>query len=296
MTIAAGFVCTNGVLLCTDTQHTAYPLKYDATKSDDFEFPGGKLAFAYAGNTNFAVSATEKCQRHLKEKKRLHPLADIEGILEKEYRRTVLSHPDRNSDGNIPYWLLLALWLPSSGVKLYATHQIALHEVRTYECIGAGQYLAQYLIEPFHLFPMDEWKAIVVASHALAAAKNHVDGCGGMSIFTLVQNDGRIGLTTSVHDGPSKNSDGFSRKYEHLIAQLASLLTDDEVDDTHFEKHLRERFAPALIDAHKQWRAARKNREGNFMALNPHLSAAEAAKLYHQFSMGIAPTPPASRE
>src|SRR2546423_3744610 len=118
------------------------------SKSEDFEFPGGKLAFAYAGNINFAVSAFQKCQRHLQEKKRQYPLAEIEQILDKEYRRNVLRHPDRSTDVNIHYWLLLAMWLPSSGAKLFATHETALHEVDTYECIGSGQYLARYLIDP----------------------------------------------------------------------------------------------------------------------------------------------------
>jgi hypothetical protein len=296
MTIAAGFVCNNGVLLCTDTQHTAYPLKYDAVKSEDFDFPGGKLAFAYAGNTNFALSAIQKCQRHMKAKKRLSdPLAEVEGVLEKEYQRTVLRHPDRNTDGSIHYWLLLALWLPSSGVKLYATHQNSLHEVKGYECIGSGQYLAQYLIEPAYVSGMDDWKAMVTASHALAAAKNHVDGCGGMSILIFIKKDGRIGLTTSAEDGPSKYSDNFSRQYEHLTAQLVSLLTDDEVSDAAFENYLSKYYAPVLLDAHKQWRADRRKREEEFMAANRRLSATEAVKLYHQLSMGIAPDQPPSQ-
>ena len=35
--IAAGFVCKNGVLLCTDTQHTAWPMKFDSVKGEEFD-------------------------------------------------------------------------------------------------------------------------------------------------------------------------------------------------------------------------------------------------------------------
>jgi 20S proteasome alpha/beta subunit len=296
MTIAAGFECKNGVLLCTDTQHTAWPMKINDVKSGEFEFPGGKLAYAYAGNTAFAVSAAQKCQNHLQGRKHRFPLSEIEKILDKEYRRNVLKHPDRATDGTIPYRLLLAVWLPSSRTKLYVTNQTALHEVSGYCCIGSGEYLAQYLIEPCYSARMDEWRALIVAAYALSAAKGHVDGCGGTSVYTLLQNDGRIGITTSFHDGPCKNLDVYSRQYEHLAMELLTLMADDNLDDSVFERYIAERFTPKVVSIHREWRKERNGREGRFMALNPHLIAIEAKKLFQQLSMGIVPDPPPSQE
>jgi hypothetical protein len=289
VTIAAGFLCSDGVLLCTDTQHTAYAMKIQNTKSDDFEFPGGKLAYAYAGNTHFAVSAMQACRKHMQEKNHPDPLAAVEGALEREYRRNVLKHPDHTSDGSLDYQLLLALWLPQSATKLYLTSKTALEEITTYRCIGVGEYLGNYLIEPAYTVRLEARKAFVIGAYAIAAAKEHVDGCGGMSIFTLLQNDGRVGFLTSTHEGICQNIDGYQRPYEFLTKELLMSVADDELEDSDLARYIAETFTSRLLDVHRRWRKAYKDRIANFTALNPHLTEDQAKQLFHELSMGVAP-------
>jgi hypothetical protein len=90
MTIAAGFLCRQGVLLCADTEQTAWAMKLHQAKVGFFDFPGGKMGHVYAGNTQFALSAIEKLQKRLNRRAIKDPLGEVEKLLDSEYRRNVL--------------------------------------------------------------------------------------------------------------------------------------------------------------------------------------------------------------
>jgi hypothetical protein len=165
MTIAAGFVCRGGVLLCADTEETGWAMKIQAPKLHHFECPGGKLAFAYAGNTAFAISAIQKCRSHLAEVPAEKVLKELETVLEKEYRRHVLRHPDHATNANLDYRLLISIWCLGKPVRLFATDQTTLRQVENYECIGLGDYLAHYLIRPSFDPDMEERPTFSLAAY-----------------------------------------------------------------------------------------------------------------------------------
>jgi 20S proteasome alpha/beta subunit len=60
MTIAAGFACRDGILLCTDSRYSD-GRKVDGRKIFPFQLNGGAVAFALAGNAAFAKRAIEEC-------------------------------------------------------------------------------------------------------------------------------------------------------------------------------------------------------------------------------------------
>jgi hypothetical protein len=65
VTIAAGFACLDGVMLCADTEVSTWQSKTHESKLDFVEFNGGKAIFAYAGHVRFAKCAIQKCKRRL---------------------------------------------------------------------------------------------------------------------------------------------------------------------------------------------------------------------------------------
>src|SRR5580704_18025225 len=65
MTIAAGFVHRGGVLLCADTQHETATMKSHASKLHQVDYWDGHIAFAYAGNSAFALTTIEKCSKRI---------------------------------------------------------------------------------------------------------------------------------------------------------------------------------------------------------------------------------------
>jgi len=193
VTIAAGFVYDNGVMLCADTEITGWGMKLQSGKIKSFRVDGGTISMAYAGNASFAISTIQKCQRKLLNIKAADTLQELERILDKEYRRNVLSHPGHASDPNLAYQLLIAFHPEGADqTDLYMTDQTSIHQVSGHTCIGIGEALAHYLILPNYTPGMAEKSVMSIATIALAAVKSYVPNCGGASYYVSVTNDGSI--------------------------------------------------------------------------------------------------------
>jgi hypothetical protein len=204
MTIAAGFVHSEGVMLCSDTQFEAGASKTYGTKLGFFNCPGGNIAYAFAGNASFAMSAIQKCEEKLKSTPAGDTICQIEKTLDREYRRVVYGHPDHTSDWTLPYVFLIALQRPGRRCSLFAIEQTAMRSVPDSECIGVGKDFATYLVKPdwsSALASMTEYEALLLAASTLARVKAHVSGCGGTSQFIMMRNDGGLGSMSHSFSG-----------------------------------------------------------------------------------------------
>jgi len=190
MTIAAGFIYENGVLLCADTELSGWAMTLHSRKVEHFKCPLGTVGIAYAGNRGFAVSAIQKCKRQLVTISPEEALVKLERIIDKEYRRTVLSHPSHATDPNLSYSLLISICSQSGDLSLYVTEQTAMRQVPDYECIGIGEALAHYLVRSEFSVGMGERATLELATFMLACVKGNVPGCGGFSQFVSIRRDG----------------------------------------------------------------------------------------------------------
>ncbi len=286
MTIAAGFVCEGGVLLCADTEHTGWTSKFHDSKLDHFEIPGGKIAFALAGHSSFAWSAIQKCRDRLQGVAPQDIMVELEQLLETEYRRHVLGHPNYTDVG---YELLIAVWAPPERVALYATSETCIRKVDAFECIGIGRELASFIIRPTFLRFMPERKALSLAAYALVEVKESISGCGGMSVYLLLQNDGNVGSLTSLHKGKCEQLEEYSKTYDLITRELLMALTDEDTEDSDFERYLTEIFNQRILQVRHEWTKQRQTREAELAALNPHLTPEEARQTFRRLSMGILP-------
>jgi hypothetical protein len=89
MTIVAGFLHRDGVLICADTQQESWVMKMHAPKVGHFDCYGGKVAYAFSGHSAFAESAIQKCERKLKSTNSGDLQVILERLLDREYRRVV---------------------------------------------------------------------------------------------------------------------------------------------------------------------------------------------------------------
>jgi len=291
MTIAAGFLCKEGVLLCADTEHTAWAMKLQGAKLGCFGFPGGKLAYVYAGNTRFAFSAIQKCKSRL-EACTDDLLGEIESVLDNEYRRNVLDHPNEATDGALAYSFLLAFW-DGSKTRLFVTSQTAMQELDGYECLGGGDSLAHYVLRPSYAVGIPYRRALVIAAHALAAVKDYVPGCGGMSIFKFLRHDGAEGLLTSSHKGICENIEKYWKAHEFTSREVLLALANEEITEEHFGRYLTNMIVPRFLQVKRRWDAERADREQAFRNVNtdPSFSEEQLLKAFEQLSMGFAPIP-----
>jgi hypothetical protein len=200
VTIAAGFHFDGGVLLCADSEYVGYGHTVHDAKVFSFECPAGKVAFTFAGNAGFAKAAIHRCKQAVGS---LQPGAQnpsmfdvIARSVEKEYRRQILSVPSYASDSSYAYRLLISAWSPQQPLTLYVTDGPSIWPVDEYECIGVGEPIAHFLLNPLlevNPSTMSLDRLLVVVAYALYKIKKFVPACGGMSRFFGMFSDGSCG-------------------------------------------------------------------------------------------------------
>jgi hypothetical protein len=193
VTIAAGFVSADGVLLCADSRVESDSSKEFGLKILPIKGDWGDGLIAYAGDVDHAVSAIQKFDRKLKQTKSENILEELEESLEKEWKRKIFKHPLYGGVGCPDYHLLVAIRPVGESSRLYVTSENTIHEVRGFRCIGMGEDLATHLLGSLMLGNLEEKKVVCLAAYVLAEVKRSVTGCDGLSIFRSLRDDGTEG-------------------------------------------------------------------------------------------------------
>lgn len=215
---------------------------------------------AYAGNRAFALSAIQKCERKLKGSPPAETFSEIERLVDREYRRTVLSHPGYATDPTLPYYLIIAFRSVSSEVSLYVTEQTTIRRVEGYECIGIGDSLAHYLIRPDFRAEDNERRVLQLATFMLACVKDSVPGCGGLSQFLAIRKDGAVKNLYSTSGSPSVSLatntewlERYSKGYDSFARSLLYAIPNPDISDAEFDARL-ERFKSEMLRLRTDWR------------------------------------------
>jgi hypothetical protein len=259
MSIAAGMLCRGGLMLCADTEMGAWTHTLHEGKIKRFQCPGGKVVVAYAGHSAFSISAIQRCERDLQHVDPPHTLEELERILEDEYRRHVLSHPDHATDGTLSYRMLIGFWCPSNKARLFVTTQTAMHEIHTYDCIGMGDYLGHYLIRPHFIQWLEERDALSLSAVMLAGVKGYVEGCSGLSCFVGLRDDGSIGdafgMPAPIIQPRTSVEwiDYSSKAYQYLAGKLFMASANMQMSDSDFQKNL-EYFTREITEMRQRWK------------------------------------------
>lgn len=204
MTLAAGFVYREGVLLCAETELTAGDLKTHGAKILPFDCPFGRIGMVCSGNFVLAVAAMQSIKRAvLKLDPHVHPLETVISTLDREYQRTVWANPSFAAYGPLEFQLLVAIQGKSGSTELYSSDGNSLVEVSGHACIGSGSVVAERLIDQAFLAIGDRGRLLAFLSHMMNVAKRGGAGVGGMSLFVDLGFDG----TQATFYG-----DGFSRQ------------------------------------------------------------------------------------
>ncbi|MCI0626779.1 MAG: hypothetical protein L0387_34890 [Acidobacteria bacterium] len=188
MTIAAGFRCSNGVVLCADTQMTVPgTLKYPESKLRVWKGKRAAAYFVFSGGRDFSRMGIGTLVRAFiqAEQKGVDPLF----LVEEECRRIYETYfPLPASPYETPFELSLLMSYKPSGkpASLWKITGPVLSPVEEYECIGAGAYLARSIASSFCTPHRGAKKGAVLAAYVLSQTKKHVDGCGGNSQIIII--------------------------------------------------------------------------------------------------------------
>ena len=217
MTIALGFLCYNGVVLCADSLESDGFTKHYVNKIQLSMHPRQKWGLAVAGAGDSAVFNTFVDRLRLS-------IADDEFDQEKlENKIGAVYKYARERYTNTPFRVLVALYgfnekmrgdreyieeLKKSGVK--GTWESALYRDNNENCleristdpsfaaIGLASSLSAMFLKTLADWRMSVDEAAALGVHIIALAKEHVDGCGGHTNLVIQ----RLG------------SDGFERQYK----------------------------------------------------------------------------------
>jgi hypothetical protein len=200
VTIATGFVYDDGLVFCVDTKITTN-IKTNESKilwfaSDDRKFC---MTFAMAAeDLIFAKAAADSCWQFVTKLDlaaatmvMVHKAAEF--ALAEFYREHIFTHPDR-TPGAFFYEHLVGIWLRGE-TRLFVSHETILEPVREYECIGAGDYLAKYLIRQYRKVnpgPVTLEDATLMATYAVENAIDYDERCGGEAEILIFRNSGQM--------------------------------------------------------------------------------------------------------
>ena len=196
MTIAAGFHCREGAVICADSEMThADALKYNEEKIRFCYNDDVNMVLTGAGDDDFIRMAFNRVTDRITSRvKPINEFTQVEKILEEVvvgiYKKNIGAlPPTQQFDTGLS--LLAAITIKGAQKpKIIKVSDTALTYVYGFDCIGTGGALAKYVYKGLHEPTMSLNQAITLASYVVYAAKKNVPKCGGYTSIALAQQTG----------------------------------------------------------------------------------------------------------
>lgn len=200
MTIGIGMLCTDGVLICADRQHTSPQagFKFEAVKTSRHISRNCRLSFCYSGGQNDATAMLRIIYDTFDDIFENEP--DANGPINRASRAFVKIFKDKTARY---LEMLIGVCFPNSACGLIKTSGNRA-VVGVTEYIGCGdssvlRYLADLLL-PDSVPSTHE--ADFLSCYMCSIATRYIDGCGGGPDRVVLHRDGII---TDAQGGPLDN-------------------------------------------------------------------------------------------
>ena len=237
MTVAAGYLCHEGAILCADTQETIPGYVKTSTEKITV-FDGSAYTVAFAGSGNNAVQIDMVIQEICDELQDEEPPSSLVGfkvLLHKVLDRLLPQpyYPKDVSDVE----LLLAV-RENNHTHLFSVYDNVFSEKKDFECIGSGVVTGRSMFQRYYRRSHTLFESYIVAAYVLHHAKRWVDGCGGKSDIFLLPDSSK-----TVTRLGSEEVEKLESYFDDLDAALLPLLTAcplETINDNRFRKQLAE--------------------------------------------------------
>lgn len=231
MTIGAGFLGSEGILLCADTK-VAYSgsAKSNASKILKSTFgaenpeTAASVLVVVAGPLKYARMAVLDCFQRIyrvpRKGRSIQAIYDQFKIGLNEFHKTyIYPHPTYAKDKDSLLIQTVIGVQHKEKLALFCSQETAVDSVDSnYESIGRGFYLADFLMHPLRddIAYMGMKDLSLWATHMLMAVKAYDDNCGGWSELQSLGKDGSISRTSyfeiSVGEKYTERYDRATRK------------------------------------------------------------------------------------
>jgi 20S proteasome alpha/beta subunit len=252
VTLIAGMVCKDGIVMAADSEQSGYFRKSNVPKLESCQADGlaaslggsqgCSVIIAGAGNGELADYASHKIAQ---EGKNLYSLHDFETKLEEILadifgRRFPIYKPDDLGEVR----LLIAVKAPDVDIpKLYSSYGSTVVERKKY-VLGSGA-LVDYILDQIYDESMTTEDGVAAALSLLQIAKKYVDGVGGDSKIAFLNNSGR------VHTKPAwevREEEGILAEHSRLTNRLMLAMMRTRTDSEEAWKQNLEQFTKDIED------------------------------------------------
>jgi 20S proteasome alpha/beta subunit len=243
MTIAAGVLCPDGVIIAADTQYTGQYHKVNATKVFGQEYGFGAVLFGLAGNEGLAQSAIEKCRSDIGAKsgsvKSHATVRDIiEAVMVKHYRTHVYSIPQyKTVPWDYDFQLIIGIYVSGERPSLYQSYHTTMVQVvqatTGIAAMGTGEHLFNFLIKSKTFSPirsMDEMLLLITS--AISRCIDYVPNVGGNVEVAAITLDGKLTQAKRHHVALLRK---YAIAFEEQAATLLRHAESPEIDDQEFD-------------------------------------------------------------
>lgn len=248
MTIAAGFRCANGIVLCSDTEYThGQSHKSYATKIAHFAKSNQGFSFAMAG-AGAAVFMTrafddfaDKLENNLPESV---PKATemLEAVLAKLYKKHIFTIPNWQ-DAGADAQFLIAIRTPDGKQDFLKTAETMVAKASEHECVGAGADVGEAIIDLAACPSLAVAEATILAIHTLERVKTTSAFCGGATAVIIQEPNG---ITRERKFRDVSEIEQSLRELQVDITPILLAWSDDALDEAKF--HERVARATAKIE------------------------------------------------
>jgi 20S proteasome alpha/beta subunit len=273
VTIAVGFLCRDGILLCADTQiskgsksNESKILKVGFGSEDPAT--SATVLVAICGAVKYARMGARHCFRAISKlppnERTVDAIADsFEQGLKALFKEHLFPHPQFKEGVTVQY----LVGIQARGeIGLFSTHDTSIDPV-DYESVGSGGDLADYLSSSLlgELSAMNMKEVAFWAVHVLMQVKSRDLYCGG---YSEMQSLGRDGSLSRPGHFEISVSEEYLKRFETATKKLFSRVTaDSEPDFNNAVSH----FQVEMIKVREEWEKRRAVYEDLFKVLTTRL-------------------------
>ncbi len=254
MTIAAGFICRDGIIVCADTEITyGDALKSTGSKIEMLLADETIVTMTGAGHRSYIRMAWDKFVRRFETyKKKTLAWADfieiVESTIGEIYKKHVPLYP---ADQKPWFSLIFAVKTRDGHLHLLISDETAVFESHTFEIAGVGATFGRFLADLLHWSPVDVSlrDGSIWAAYILWIAKKYTPGCGGdSSIFTITAsgNGFYLGQVAALEERFAK--------WDSLVRPLFASAVDTRLSKDDFGARLQV-FSEQIQQLREEWQS-----------------------------------------
>jgi hypothetical protein len=196
MTIAAGFVCVDGLVLCADAEMTGH-VRHAGQKAWYRDDGDSAVAVVGAGDVVLIRLFRNRLFERIQGRTTLREAESIiQEILQEVFDGHIDKAPDDARYSGYDLGVIVGI-RRGTACRLFEHSRTAVADVQAFKSIGSGAPIADYLAETLFDQSATVLSASTLACYVLQQCKKFAPFCGGASSVILMSSTGQTGFATS---------------------------------------------------------------------------------------------------